>query len=149
MGEMKACVFCKIFAGDAPATTIIEDSHYAAIMDIYPWRPGHVLVIPKVHVQRIDEMTKEARSDIFETANDIANALRKSSIPCDDVHFFINDGKVANQTVPHVHLHVLPRRKHDLPSLIASVAKRPFVPLLKPVPYKKLDAQAEEIRSYL
>ena len=65
------------------------------------------------------------------------------------MHFLINDGPIANQTVPHVHLHVLPRRRGDLPKVFAALAKRPAVALLGQAPRSVLDEHAAAIAAAL
>ncbi len=143
------CVFCGIVAGDLPASMVYEDDRFAAFMDIYPWRPGHVLVIPRAHAERIGELGDDVPPALFGLGAQIAAAVRASAMPCDDVHFLINDGRAANQTVPHVHLHVLPRTQGDLWRLVRAAAQRPLVPLMKPAPRAELDRQAALIRAAL
>ena len=63
--------------------------------------------------------------------------------------FAVNDGRAANQTVPHVHLHLLPRRRGDLGRLLLSLLQRPLVPVLRPAPRDRLDRQAAAIRAHL
>lgn len=146
---MSTCIFCEIVAGTLPSSRVYEDGDLLSFMDIYPWRPGHTLVIPKVHCQRVDEMTAPGRAHLFETAARIASAMRRVDDLCDDVHFMINDGPAANQSVPHVHMHVLPRRRGDLARLCAQLIKRPLVPLLPPAPRRRLDAYAARLAGEL
>lgn len=148
---MGRCVFCKIVAGELPASVVYEDARHLALMDLYPWRPGHVLVIPKAHSVRVRELDEDARARLFTLGARVADAVRASSIPCDDLHFAINDGPASNQSVPHVHLHVLPRTRGDLPRLLLSLATRPLIALrlLRPAPRATLDRQAAELRSAL
>ncbi|MEM9489298.1 MAG: HIT family protein [Myxococcota bacterium] len=143
------CIFCEIVAGRAPASVVHQDETFMAFMDIYPWRPGHVLVIPKVHAQYVHELAMDTRRELFALGSRIAEAVRASAIPCDDVHFLINDGPAANQTVGHVHLHVLPRRRGDLWRAALALCQRPFVTLMGQAPRATLDHQAEQIRHHL
>ena len=143
------CIFCDIVRGQAPASVVCRRGEFLAFMDIYPWRPGHVLVIPTSHHQHVHEMDMARRRDLFALGSEIADALRASDLPCDDLHFLINDGRAANQTVPHVHLHVLPRRQGDLWRLVRALGLRPFVSLLGPTARTTLDRQAAEIRRHL
>jgi histidine triad (HIT) family protein len=143
------CVFCAIESGRAEASVVYEDTHVMAFMDIYPWRPGHVLVIPRHHSARVAGLSDERLHEIWGLGLRVAAALRASPIPCDDLHFALNDGRAANQSVPHVHLHVLPRTRGDLARLVASAAKRPLVGLLGPRPRSELDRHAAEVRAHL
>ncbi len=143
------CIFCKIVSGTAPCSLVYEDERFMSFMDIYPWRPGHVLVIPKAHSARIGEQAPGVGRDLFDLGLRIAAAIRSSELPCDDLHFVLNDGAGANQSVAHVHLHVLPRHGHDLWKLGAELLKRPLVPLLRPTSQAKLDRQAAAISSAL
>ena len=128
---------------------VCRRGEFLAFMDIYPWRPGHVLVVPASHYQHVHEMEMAKRRELFALGSEIAEALRASDIECDDLHFLINDGRAANQTVPHVHLHVLPRRRGDLWRLLRALGTRPFIPLLRPTSRAILDQQARQIRAHL
>ena len=108
-----------------------------------------MLVIPKGHAMYAHELDPGVRGAIFEAATRIGQALRRSPIPADDVHFLINDGRAANQTVPHVHMHVVPRHRGDLPAVVAALAQRPAVTLLGPARRTRLDQQAAIIASAL
>jgi len=118
------CVFCKIIQGVLPATKVYEDSLVVAFMDLYPMRPGHVLVVPKEHHVSIRELTREMRAHVFEVGSEVANAQKMSGMDCKAHNFFINDGVAANQHVPHVHLHVLPRTGGDFHKALFSFASR-------------------------
>ena len=144
-----ACIFCKIVDGTADCSLVYEDERFMSFMDIYPWRPGHVLVIPKSHSARIGEQPREVGRDLFDLGLRIAAAIRSSTLPCDDLHFVLNDGAGANQSVAHVHLHLLPRHGPDLWKLGVELLKRPLVPLMTPVARTILDQQAAQISSAL
>jgi histidine triad (HIT) family protein len=146
---MSGCIFCSIARGEAEASVVRTEGDYLAFMDIFPFRPGHVLVIPKRHAQWVHELEPAEQGELFRIGARVAAAVRRSSIPSDDLHFLINDGPAANQTVPHVHLHVVPRRRGDLPSVVAELAKRPIVTLLGQAPRALLDRQAATIAAAL
>jgi len=143
------CIFCSIARGEAEASVVLDEGDHLAFMDIFPFLPGHVLVIPKRHVQYVHELEPAEQAALFTTGARVAAALRASSVPSDDVHFLINDGPIANQTVPHVHLHVLPRTRRDLPKVLRALAKRPVVALFDPAPRRELDTQAATIAAAL
>ena len=75
--------------------------------------------------------------------------MRAGAVPCDDVQFVINDGDAAWQSVPHVHLHVLPRTRGDGLRLFARLLRHPLMPLLGQTERAVLDAQAERLREVL
>ena len=146
---MSSCVFCGIVAGKLPASLVYEDELTMAFMDIMPLRPAHVLVINKRHAQYVHELTDEERSHLFAIANKVGQALRASSFKPAALHFMINDGKAAQQTVPHVHMHVLPRYRHDTLSFAGSLAAKPALMLKGGVSRATLEQHAQEIRGYM
>ena len=146
---MSDCVFCAIKAKQAPASMVYEDELCMVLMDIFPLRPAHVLVINKRHVQYVRELTEQERNHLFATANKVSQAMLKSSLHPLAVHFNINDGKAAHQTVPHVHLHILPRYKHDSFAFVSSLLGKPLLMLKGGANRKTLDQQAKEIAKNL
>lgn len=107
------CLFCRIAAGDEPAVYVHEDELCIAFMDIHPLGTGHVLVIPKRHAQKLEELDEPVRQHLFEVCNRIVAAQRRAGFGIDGSHFLLNDGKAANQHVPHVHFHLIPRSGRD------------------------------------
>jgi len=140
------CIFCEIIAGRADASRVYEDDEFLAFMDIYPWRPGHLLIIPKEHQQHVDGLSTERSHALFALGTKLASAVRRSDLGCDDLHFILNDGSAANQSVPHVHLHIVPRWRGDLWQMLVELAKRPVIALIKPAKRDHLDRQAAQIR---
>jgi histidine triad (HIT) family protein len=108
-----ACVFCDIVAGNAPAIRIHEDDGYLAILDIRPFTRGHTLVLPKRHTADLTDTPSETLADMVAIGQRIARAARESELHADGNNVVVNDGRAAFQSVPHVHLHVLPRRNGD------------------------------------
>ena len=106
------CIFCAIVAGDIPATTVYEDEHVFAFMDIAPANPGHTLVIPKQHYRNIYDMPVEVGSKIMQAAIPIANAIRTALNP-DGLNLFQSNEAAGFQTVFHFHLHLIPRWEGD------------------------------------
>ncbi|MDF1565899.1 MAG: HIT family protein [Deltaproteobacteria bacterium] len=144
-----ACIFCRIERGELPSSRVFEDERFLAFMDIHPWRPGHVLVVPRRHAARVAELPEGEAEALFALGLRLAAAIRASELPCADLHFVLNDGKGANQSVPHVHLHLIPRQRRDFLKLAGAVISRPLVPLGRPAAREVLDAQAEQIRAAL
>lgn len=143
---MKSCIFCGIASRETEASLVYEDALCLAFMDLFPMRPGHVLVVNKRHAQFVHQLTQEERAHLFETGNRIGQALRQTSLKPDALHFNINDGKAAHQTVPHVHLHVLPRYEGDLLAFAGGIFGKPLQMLRGGTKRTVLDRQAEEIR---
>jgi histidine triad (HIT) family protein len=106
------CVFCRIVAGELPATVIAEDERVLAFMDISPATRGHALVIPKVHSADILEIGEEDLAACAAMAKRIA-ARQKERLGADGVNILNSCGSAAWQTVFHVHLHVIPRYAGD------------------------------------
>lgn len=126
-----------------------RDAEFTAFMDIHPWSPGHVLVTPMTHWQWVGEMPGPVRERLFGVTTRIAAAVRDSGIPCHDVHFLLNDGPAASQTVPHVHMHVLPRVRGDWPRRIPALMLRPLLARVGRKSRAALDDHARLIRSAL
>ncbi|HSQ32458.1 MAG TPA: HIT family protein [Gemmatimonadaceae bacterium] len=107
------CVFCRILAGELPASFVYRDDHCAAFMDIRPVNPGHLLVVPVRHATYLADLEGDIAARLMRVAHDAAAALRASSLRCEGVNFFLADGEAAMQEVMHVHLHVFPRFRGD------------------------------------
>lgn len=107
------CVFCEIVAGNAESSCVYEDEHVIAFMDARPLTTGHLLVIPRAHVDSLESLDEDQGAPIFRAGHRLARALRRSGLPCAGVNMFLADGEAAFQEVLHVHLHVLPRNPGD------------------------------------
>lgn len=92
---------------------LYEDDDVFAFMDIRPFTPGHLLVIPKVPARSLAELDPAVGGKLFQVGQRLAAALRASEVACDGVNFFLADGVAAGQEVFHVHLHVIPRTGGD------------------------------------
>jgi diadenosine tetraphosphate (Ap4A) HIT family hydrolase len=149
MPAMADCVFCKILAGELPSTRIYEDDTVIALMDIFPLRRGHVLVIPRRHHQQVHELPAEFRDRLLAVGARIAKAVYASPLQPAAVHYMINDGPQAHQTVPHVHLHVLPRYRGDSAGFLLRLLRKPLDLVLGPTPAQALAADADAIRAQL
>lgn len=110
---MKSCVFCQIVAGELPAAIVHEDDRCVAFMDIHPLTPGHVLLIPRRHVEKLEELDASDRTHLYRLVDQLVAAQRGAGYGVEGTHLIVNDGKATNQHVPHVHLHLVPRRRGD------------------------------------
>lgn len=106
-------IFADIIAGKEPASLVFEDADVVAFMDIRPWTPGHLLVVPKVPARNLAELDPAIGGKLFQVGQQLAAALRDSEVACDGVNFFLADGITAGQEIFHVHLHVIPRTPGD------------------------------------
>lgn len=110
--EKQDCIFCKIAAGEIPSRTIYEDEDFRAILDISPASKGHAIILPKHHAANIYELPDEVASKIFVTTKKVAKAM-KAAMNCEGLNILQNNGKLAGQTVFHLHVHVIPRYQDD------------------------------------
>jgi histidine triad (HIT) family protein len=108
------CIFCQISEKLVPASIVYEDEDFIAFMDAYPLTNGHCLVIPKQHLIRLEALNAKARAKLFNIGHKIIEAQKKAGFGIQGTNLLINDGKAANQTVPHLHLHLIPRENGDL-----------------------------------
>ncbi len=106
------CLLCKIISGKIPSYKVYEDDAVFAFLDIYPASEGHTLVAPKKHFSKFTDMNAENVASLFEVARKITAAVEKASL-AEGSNIGINNGEAAGQEIPHVHVHVIPRRKGD------------------------------------
>ncbi|KAI0314018.1 HIT-like protein [Amylostereum chailletii] len=110
-----SCVFCRIIQHTAPAYRVYEDDALVAFLDILPLRPGHVLLVPKVHYARVSELPAQYAAALGAAISKISHALTKGTF-----RFLSSPGAMENtalnvvcnqeyaQAVPHVHYHIIP-----------------------------------------
>jgi histidine triad (HIT) family protein len=103
---MSGCIFCRIVAGEIPARKIFEDEHVLAFHDIQPQAPVHILVIPKVHIPSMVELTVEHEAAMGR-AMVVAGRLAREQGCADGFRTIVNTGRVGLQEVYHLHVHVL------------------------------------------
>ncbi|AYC33668.1 HIT family protein [Pseudomonas cavernae] len=142
------CVFCAIGSGQLPAHRLYEDEHFQVILDIYPLRPAHVLVISREHAPFLSDLSAAARERLLALAERLSRTLRACGYGARGINLLINDGPVANQHVPHLHLHLIPRRPGDLPALAWRIVSR-FLPFGRQALQARLTREAELLRHAL
>ena len=103
---MSDCIFCKIVAGQIPAKKVYEDEDILAFNDINPARPVHVLVIPNKHITSLATATAED-TPVLGKMLAVANRIATEQGSPDGFRVIINTGRVGNQEVPHLHLHIV------------------------------------------
>ncbi|MCK3904785.1 HIT family protein [Streptococcus suis] len=105
---MSDCIFCKIIAGEIPASKVYEDDQVLAFLDITQVTKGHTLVIPKKHYRNVLDMDAEAAGQLFTAVPAIARQL-KEKLGASGLNIVNNNEEAAGQTVFHTHIHLLPR----------------------------------------
>lgn len=133
-----SCLFCRLTAGEAEASVVYRDDIVVAAMDISPVNPGHVLVLPREHFVAITDLPSVDLVRMTQVAHALARAVRQAFPRTEGVNLMMSEGKAAAQSVPHSHLHVIPRITGDGMRLSASdrIARRP-----------ELDAAATALRN--
>ena len=104
------CLFCRIVSGEVPATVVHEDDNAVAFLDHRPLFPGHTLLVPREHVETLGELPSRIVGPYFEAAQLLARAVELAMAA--EGTFVAMNNRVS-QSVPHLHVHVVPRRKKD------------------------------------
>ncbi len=107
---MKPCAFCGVVAGTSPAHVVHSDEATVAFLDVKPVFPGHVLLVPRDHVTTLKDLPVEQVPAFFALAQRLERAV-ESAMDAPGSLVLINN--VVSQSVPHLHLHVIPRRPKD------------------------------------
>lgn len=103
-------MFCQIISGEATASMVLERPDLVAFLDRRPIFKGHVLVVPREHVETLPDLPAEQRDGFLAAAQDLASAVKKG---LGAQGSFIAINNTVSQSVPHLHLHVVPRTKGD------------------------------------
>ena len=106
------CIFCQIAQKKIPSNTVYEDENFIAFLDIRPANKGHVLVIPKNHIEDLLSLSEEQSKELFEVVRKVAHGIKKG-MNADALNIVQNNGAAAGQVVPHIHIHVIPRFEKD------------------------------------
>ena len=137
------CVFCKIIAGEIPAKVIMQNEKAMALLDAFPLAAGHSLVIPKSHYAKVQQMSEQDAMAMFEIVWKLIGAVETGS-QVNASTIAIHNGSEAGQEVPHVHAHIVPRKRGDGAGPIHSMFK--IKPKLSP---QEMDSLRERIASNL
>jgi histidine triad (HIT) family protein len=105
-----SCLFCAIVAGERPAAIVHTDAATVAFLDHSPLFRGHLLVVPRAHVETLVELPADALAPVYATVQRAARAMI-AGLGADGS--FVAQNNVVSQSVPHLHVHVVPRRKKD------------------------------------
>jgi histidine triad (HIT) family protein len=138
------CEFCKIISGEYNSSKVYEDDSILAFMDIQPVNEGHILIIPKKHVELIADIDDGTSAKMFVIAGKINKALRKSDLRLEGINYFLADGEAGGQEVFHTHLHIYPRFKGDGFGMVYNENYRKVLPKRA-----ELDLIAEKVKNLL
>ena len=104
------CLFCRIVSGEVPATIVYEDDDAIAFLDHRPLFPGHSLLVPRAHVETLSDLPIKLVAPFFEAAQLLARAVE---LAMEAEGTFVAMNNRVSQSVPHLHVHVVPRRRKD------------------------------------
>ena len=107
---VSACVFCQIIQGSVPAHVVHDGATTFAFLDVRPLFPGHTLLVPKVHHETLADLPPELVEPVFAAARHLAVAIESAM---DAAGTFVAMNNRVSQSVPHLHVHVVPRRPKD------------------------------------
>lgn len=110
----KPCIFCSIIAGEEASVLVYRDHGFIVLMDKYPMNPGHTLLMPISHYETLLQMPYVEVGKLYSLVPAIAKAIM-SAVRADGFNVGQNNGIAANQIVPHVHVHIVPRFHDDSP----------------------------------
>jgi len=105
-----SCAFCAVVAGRLPAATVFDDGDFVGFLDARPMFQGHVLVVPRAHHETLPDLPPALVGPLFERVRAVAAALPEA---LDAAGTFVAVNNVVSQSVAHLHVHVVPRRRKD------------------------------------
>jgi histidine triad (HIT) family protein len=110
VGSVTGCLFCAVVSGEAPAFTVLDTAEVVAFLDIRPVFKGHVLVVPRPHVPTLTDLPLARIGPFFTEVQRVTAAVTKA-LGCGGTFVALNNR--VSQSVPHLHVHVVPRTKGD------------------------------------
>ena len=118
------CIFCKIIKKDVPCHKVYENETNLAFLDVHPHAKGHTIVVPKEHRESFFDLTEQEMMDLILTVRKTMELL-KEKLNCSGFNVGWNDGEVAGQVVPHLHVHIMPRYNGDGGGSMHSIINNP------------------------
>lgn len=106
------CTFCDLIHGAGEVSMCYEDAEAVAFMDIQPVNSGHVLVVPRRHYERFEDVPMELAMHLFRVATKLVPIV-KHVANAEGINVVVNSGSAAGQDEPHYHVHIIPRRTND------------------------------------
>ena len=107
-----SCIFCRIVAGEIPAEVVFRAPDVVAFLDLQPLADGHVLVVPRAHAACVEDLKPAEADALFRAVVRLAGPVR-AALGAAGTTIGVNNGEATGQTIPHVHVHIVPRREGD------------------------------------
>ena len=104
------CLFCRIVSGEVPAVVVYEDKNTFAFLDHRPLFPGHTLLLPRAHFETLGDVPAAQVGPLFNNAQILSRAV-EAAMDAEGTFVAMNDR--VSQSVPHLHVHIVPRRRKD------------------------------------
>jgi histidine triad (HIT) family protein len=115
------CIFCRIIEGEAPAYIVYEDEMTVAFLDANPVTDGHTLVVPRHHESRVERLPPDYYEAVWATVRRLVPPIERA-MEASASNIDVHNGRAAGQLIPHVHVHIIPRRGPG--RAVADAAKR-------------------------
>ena len=103
----ESCIFCQIIRKEAPHSRVYEDKETVAFLSNRPVNPGHTLIVPKRHLENIDQISDEEIARTYVVVKQVAQAVSRAINP-EGIRIIQNNGEAAGQVIQHFHVHVIP-----------------------------------------
>ncbi len=133
------CIFCKIVSGQIPARVVRQNERAIVFLDAFPLAAGHTLVVSKAHYRKVQDMAPADAQAVFELVREMTGRVESAAGAVAST-IAIHNGKEAGQEVPHVHIHIIPRKQGDGAGPVHSMFRnRPKLPA------QEMDALAEKM----
>ena len=118
-----SCIFCRIVAGEIPAEVVAREPGVVAFLDVQPLADGHVLVVPHAHAACLEDLEPAAADALFRAVVRLAGPVR-AALGAAGTTIGVNNGEATGQTIPHVHVHIVPRWPDDGAGSVHSIFPR-------------------------
>jgi histidine triad (HIT) family protein len=118
-----SCIFCRIVAGEIPAEVVASEADGVAFLDVQPLADGHVLVVPRAQVATIEDLEPAAADSLFRMVRRLAGPVRRA-LDAAGTTIGVNNGDATGQTIPHVHVHIVPRWPNDGAGSVHTIVPR-------------------------
>jgi histidine triad (HIT) family protein len=115
-----SCIFCRIVSGEIPAEIVERTAETVAFLDVTPLADGHTMVVPHAHVRRVETLDPSAADALFRAVCRLAGPVR-TAVRAAGTTIGINNGDATGQTIPHVHVHIVPRWQNDAAGSIHTI----------------------------
>lgn len=143
--SLNKCVFCEIIKGNIKSRKIYETEYSIAILDAFPLKEGHSLVISKTHSPKIQDLSIKESNDIFSTLYFLTEKIEKA-MGCSSSLISIHNGKDSGQEIPHFHIHIIPASESNRNISIHSLFGKKDIPAEKlEEHWKKISKEVESV----